>query len=52
MGYYQKARWVVAPVESALTPKRKAILFAVVPLISSRRVRRRDPLVNSKRSPT
>ncbi|MDR1268738.1 MAG: hypothetical protein LBK82_04370, partial [Planctomycetaceae bacterium] len=27
---YQKARWAIAPVDSALIPKRKAILFASV----------------------
>ncbi|MDR1142431.1 MAG: hypothetical protein LBL62_12115 [Planctomycetaceae bacterium] len=33
---YQKVRWTVAPVESALTSKRKAIPFTVVNLIHCR----------------
>jgi hypothetical protein len=35
-----------------LTPKRKTIPFAIVNLIHCRRVRRRDLLANSERSPT
>ncbi|MDR1269140.1 MAG: hypothetical protein LBK82_06420 [Planctomycetaceae bacterium] len=35
-----------------MTPTRKATPFAVVHLIHCRRVRRRDLLANSKRSPT
>ncbi|MDR1270560.1 MAG: hypothetical protein LBK82_13645 [Planctomycetaceae bacterium] len=35
-----------------MTPKRKATPLTVVPQIHCRRVRRRDPLANSKRSPT
>jgi hypothetical protein len=48
----QSARWAVEPVEFALTPIRKAAPFAVVHRIHCRRVRRRDLLTNSKRSPT
>ncbi|MDR1268959.1 MAG: hypothetical protein LBK82_05490 [Planctomycetaceae bacterium] len=48
----QSVRWTVAPVGLLLTPKRKATQFAIINLIHCRRVRRRDPLANSERSPT
>ncbi|MDR1270399.1 MAG: hypothetical protein LBK82_12830 [Planctomycetaceae bacterium] len=35
-----------------MIPKRKAISFTVVNLVHCRRVRRRDLLTNSERSPT
>jgi hypothetical protein len=42
----QSARWAVASVGLLLTPKWKAIQFAVVNLVHSRRVRRRNRSAN------